>query len=109
MGNCNWGDIEVLCWGFQYHEFIEQLVKNNNTELDPDTLDVEVLERWPAYPINATGDCDLTGVDDQFSYPNKVADARKELERIKGQLRRTKKALELLTGMPVDIPKTQDK
>lgn len=98
LGRCNWGNVQVLCWGFQYHELIEKLVRAEKANFIEDEISVEILDRWPRYPINATGDEDLIGVDDLFSYPNKIADERSELQRLQKRVKALKETIKLLTG-----------
>jgi hypothetical protein len=98
LGNCNWGYIEFLCWGYQVQEFRECLIQKGRTEFAKYAVEVALLDRWPSYPINATGDITLTGINSEMSYPNLIADARKELADLEKKIESRKKALLVLTG-----------
>ena len=98
FGNCNWGYIEILCWGYQVDELREALIAADKANFAHYAVHVEKLDKWPSYPINATGDCDLTGIDCKVSYPNLIADQRKELAEVTRQLSATD-----LARLPVEL------
>lgn len=99
MGNCNWGMVEVLCWGHQVQEFKNALCDAGRSDFANFGVHVEKIERWPNLPIDATGDDgDHHGLQHMKSYPKLIADQRKELERITKQVDSMKNALKLMTG-----------
>lgn len=98
MGNCDWGYIEVICWGYQLEEFRSALNAAGKEEFARYALHVTKLEVWPRYPINATGDVELTGVDSSMSYPNWIADHERQLDQLKAQIESYKKTYKVMTG-----------
>lgn len=102
FGNCDWGQIEFLCWGYQVWELKTALEKAGHEHFAAYAVHVEKLTKWPAYPINCTGnnaDSDgFIGIDSKMSYPNLIADQREELESLTKKVEGLRKTYDLLTN-----------
>lgn len=101
LGVCDWGYIEVLCWGHQVKEFKDHLSNARQDTFFRYAVEIRKLDVWPRYPFNATGDENLTGLDSGVSLPIEIAEQKQELATLKRKVEAMQKTYHLLTGEPV--------
>jgi hypothetical protein len=86
LGNCNWGELQFICFLHQYHALMDDLLAAGQQEF-AESINLQIVKQWPRYPINATGqnpqEDGIIGVDSETSEPLELKELRKENEKLR--------------------------